>query len=83
MGLDGNPFGFNREVSCGAKLFRINVLCRRPPLAAKLQSCRVDAANYMILMHLAPQVGFEPTTLRLTAESRPFYLNLPGFAYIC
>jgi DNA replication protein DnaC len=33
--------------------------------------------------NLAPQVGFEPTTLRLTAEIHPFYLNLPGFANTC
>ena len=32
---------------------------------------------------LERQVGFEPTTLRLTAEIHPFYLNLPGFAYVC
>ena len=32
---------------------------------------------------LAPQVGFEPTTLRLTAEIHSFYLNLPGCASTC
>jgi hypothetical protein len=40
-------------------------------------------SSEVIDSNLAPQVGFEPTTLRLTAEIHPFYLNLPGFAYIC
>ena len=33
--------------------------------------------------NLAPQVGFEPTTLRLTAEIHSFYFNLPGLADTC
>ena len=34
-------------------------------------------------LRVAPQVGFEPTTLRLTAETHPFYLNWPGLADTC
>src|SRR4051794_1002614 len=35
------------------------------------------------LKRLAPQVGFEPTTLRLTAEFHPFGLSLPALDAYC
>ena len=51
------------------KLFKINKSDAH--LSPNRGSSRglVPGANQLILRHLAPQVGFEPTTLRLTAES--------------
>jgi hypothetical protein len=40
--------------------------------------------NFQVLENTkAPQVGLEPTTLRLTAGSNNYCLVLPGFASSC